>query len=87
LTAGSVRPDRSQRIGDVENRQMLRTPLQIGHHLTLAFEEPFRADEKPVGVDIVEAVLSRQIDVLEPRLMQHGYDVRALFEQFHSKPA
>jgi type II secretory pathway predicted ATPase ExeA len=65
----------------------LRTPLQIGQHLTLAFEEAFRVGENPVSIDIIEAVLSRQIDDLEPRLMRHGYDVRALVEQFHSKPA
>jgi hypothetical protein len=64
----------------------LRTPLQIGQHLTLAFEEVFRVGENPASIDIIEAVLSRQIDDLE-RLMRHGYDVRALVEQFHSKPA
>lgn len=65
----------------------LRTPLQIQQHLVLAFEESFRIGESPVSVDVVEAVLSRQLDELEPRLMRHGYDVRALVEQFHSKPA
>jgi type II secretory pathway predicted ATPase ExeA len=65
----------------------LRTPLQIEQHLALAFEESFRVGETPVSVDVIEAVLSRQLDDLEPRLMRHGYDVRALVEQFHSKPA
>jgi hypothetical protein len=61
--------------------------LQIGQHLTLAFEESFRVGENPVSLDNVEAILSRQINDLEPRLMRHGYDVRALVDQFHSKPA
>ena len=65
----------------------LRTPLQIERHLTLAFEEGFRIGEKPITTDVVEAVLSRQIDDLEPRLTRHGYSVRTLAEQFNAKPA
>lgn len=65
----------------------LRTPLQIEQHLVLAFEEAFRSGENLVSVEIVEAVLWRQLDDLEPRLMRHGYDVGALVNQFHAKPA
>jgi hypothetical protein len=65
----------------------LRTPLQIGQHLTLAFEEGFRIGEKPVTTDAVEAVLSHQLDDLEPKLTRHGYDVNNLAEQFNAKPA
>lgn len=43
--------------------------------------------EKPVTVEVIEGVLSRHIDDIEPRLMRHGYDVRAIVVQFHSKPA
>jgi hypothetical protein len=50
----------------------LRTPLQIEQHLTLAFEEGCRIGEKPVTMDAVEAVLSRQLDDLEPKLTRHG---------------
>ena len=65
----------------------LRTPLQIEQHLALAFKEAFRVGEKPVTVEVIEAVLSRQIDDLEPKLMRHGYDVRILASQFNAKPA
>ncbi len=66
----------------------LRTPLQIERHLTLAFEESFRVGgEKPVTAEVVEAVLSRQLDELEPTLTRHGYSVRTLSEQFNAKPA
>ena len=64
----------------------LRTPLQIERHLTLAFEEGFRIGEKPITPEVVEAVLSQQIDDLEPRLTRHGYSVRTLAEQFNAKP-
>ncbi len=36
---------------------------------------------------VVEAVLSLQIDDLEPRLTRNGYDIRNLVEQFDAKPA
>lgn len=52
----------------------LRTPLQIEMHLTLAFEHAYRLGTKPVSVDIVEQVLSRAIDELEPTLTRNGYD-------------
>lgn len=41
--------------------------------------------EKPVTTAIVESVLSKQIDDLEPTLTRHGYDVRSLAEQFNAK--
>ena len=70
----------------VETAESLRTPLQIERHLTLAFEEGFRIGEKPITTEVVEAVLSQQIDDLEPRLTRHGYSVRTLAEQFNAKP-
>jgi hypothetical protein len=36
---------------------------------------------------VVETVLSRQLDELEPRLTCHGYNVKSLVTQFHTKPA
>ncbi|WP_448954969.1 ExeA family protein [Labrys neptuniae] len=65
----------------------LKTPLQIEQHLRLAFEEAFRIGEAPVTAPIVESVLSRQFDDLEPRLIRHGYTLRSLIEQFGTGPA
>ncbi|MFN6325487.1 MAG: ExeA family protein [Aphanizomenon sp.] len=65
----------------------LRTPLQIEQHLTLAFEAAYRVAVKPVTTVIIESVLSKQIDDLEPTLTRHGYDVSGLAEQFNAKPA
>ncbi len=36
---------------------------------------------------MIEAVLSRQLDDLEPQLTRNGYDLRSLAEQFDAKPA
>ncbi len=65
----------------------LRTPLQIEQYLTRAFEETFRVGEKTVTAAVVEAVLSRQIDDLEPRLTRYGYDIKSIAEEFRAKPA
>lgn len=65
----------------------LKTPLQIGRHLVRAFEAGFEAGVKPVDASIVDTVLSRRIDDLEPQLTRHGYDVRSLTDQFDAKPA
>lgn len=67
--------------------ERLRTPLQIEMHLTLAFEQGFRLDAKPVTADIVEQVLSRAIDDLEPTLTRNGYDATAIAQQFNAKPS
>lgn len=66
--------------------ERLRTPLQIEQHLMLAMEAAYHVGEKPVTGAIVESVLSKQIDELEPKLTRHGYDVRGLAEQFNAKP-
>lgn len=64
----------------------LKTPLQIEQHLTLAFEAAFQAGEKPVSATVVESVLSKQLDDLEPTLTRHGYSVKSLADQFGAKP-
>jgi type II secretory pathway predicted ATPase ExeA len=65
----------------------LRTPLQMEEYLTRAFEQGYQVDVRPVTPDVVETVLSRHLDDLEPRLTRHGYDVKSLAEQFRAKPA
>ena len=64
----------------------LRTPLQIEQHLVLAFEEAFRVDVKPITSEVVEAVLTRHMDDLEPRLVRNGYDARAVADLIGAKP-
>jgi type II secretory pathway predicted ATPase ExeA len=65
----------------------LRTPLQVQLHLTLALEAGFQTGEKPVTAELVESVLSRQLDDLEPTLTRHGYRLKDMVEQFDAKPA
>jgi hypothetical protein len=62
------------------------TPFQAERHRSLGFEETVRVGGKPVTVEMIETVLSRQIDDLEPTLMRHGQDLRILASQFNAKP-
>lgn len=43
--------------------------------------------EKTVTLAVVESILSKQIDDLEPTLTRHGYNIKSLSEQFNAKPA
>ena len=65
----------------------LRTPLQIEDHLTLALEIGYQASEKPISEAIVDSVLSKQIDDMEPTLARHGYTPKVLAELLGAKPA
>jgi type II secretory pathway predicted ATPase ExeA len=65
----------------------LRTPLQIQLHLILALETGYQTGETPISGGLVESVLSRQLDDLEPTLTRHGYRVKDLVAQFDTKPA
>ena len=60
----------------------LRTPLQIQMHLTLTLEAGYQTGETPASAELVEAILSKQLDDLEPTLARHGYRLRDLVEQF-----
>ncbi len=64
----------------------LRTPLQIQLHLSMALEAGYLTGEKPVSAELVESVLSRQLDDLEPTLTRHGYRIKDLVEQFDARP-
>lgn len=64
----------------------LRTPLQIEHHIKLALEAGYLAGEKPISVSLVESILSKQLNDLEPTLARHGYRIKDLAEQFDVKP-
>ena len=67
--------------------ERLCTAQQIEMHLTLAFEHAFRLGEKRVSAEVVEQVLSRAIDELEPTLTRSGYDAPALTLLLRAKPA
>ncbi len=59
----------------------------VKHALRLAFEEGYRIGQKPVETDIIDAILAKDINALEPRLTRHGYNAKALAELLDTKPA
>ena len=65
----------------------MRTPLQIQLHLALALEVGYQTGETPISAPLIDSVLSRQLDDLEPTLARHGYRIKDLVEQFDVKPA
>lgn len=67
--------------------ERLATPLQIEHYLMLALEKAHKIGQRPVGVEIIESILARDIDGLEPKLSRHGYDVKALADLLNVRPA
>ena len=48
--------------------EKLSTPLQFEYYLTRALEEAYKVGQKSVGTDMIESVLARDINGLEPRL-------------------
>ncbi len=53
----------------------------------MSLEAGYQTGEIPVSAELVESVLSRQLDDLEPTLTRHGYHLKDLVEQFDVKPA
>lgn len=66
--------------------ERLHTPLQIEHYLSLALTEGYEIGEKPVDEKIIEAVLTKELDHLEPQLVRHGYSVQSLAESIAVQP-
>jgi hypothetical protein len=47
--------------------------LQFEFYLTRALEEAHKVGQKPVEADIIDNVLAKDINGLEPRLTREGY--------------
>jgi type II secretory pathway predicted ATPase ExeA len=65
----------------------LSTPLQIEQYLTLALEAAYQVGQKPVTLEVIEAVLAADIDALEATLTRYGYNTRALADLLNVRPA
>jgi len=65
----------------------LSTPLQFETYLTRSFEEGYKVGQKPVTVEVIESILAKDIDELEPRLTRHGYNAKVLAEVLNAKPS
>ena len=66
--------------------EKLSTPLQFEYYLTRALEEAYKVGQKPVSADMIENVLAKDINALEPRLTRQGYNAKVLAELLNAKP-
>src|SRR6516165_6824375 len=66
--------------------EKLSTPLQFEYYLTRALEEAYKVGQKPVEADMIENVLAKDINGLEPRLTRQGYNAKVLAELLNAKP-
>ena len=66
--------------------EKLSTPLQFEFYLTRALEEAHKVGQKPVEADIIDIVLAKDINGLEPRLTREGYNTKVLAELLNAKP-
>ena len=67
--------------------EKLVTPLQIEHYLTLAIHQAYDVGEMPVSDEIINSVVARDIDDLEPRLTRYGYDTKIIAKALNVRPS
>ena len=60
--------------------EILSTPLQIEQHLRAAFDKAAKVGQKPLNAEVVQNIISNEIDGLEPKLVRWGYNPKALSE-------
>lgn len=65
----------------------LLTPLQINYYLSQTLEKAYVAGSRPITIDVVQSVLSPDIDGLEAKLARNGYGVDSLCERLNAKPS
>ena len=65
----------------------LRTPPANSTAPDLGARSRLSGGRGPVQVEVVESILSRHIDDLEPTLTRHGYRIKDLMEQLDAKSA
>src|SRR5215813_15595853 len=59
---------------------------EVEQYLTLALEEACRAGQKPVTPDIIDSVLAKGLNDVEPTLARYGYTDRAVADMRHVRP-
>jgi len=63
------------------------TPLQINHYAWNALVKACQIGEKPVGPEILEEIISDDIDSMEANMKRSGYDTKAICEAVDARPA
>lgn len=63
-----------------------RSPTWNGDEQIYTDTEHLWVGQKPVTVEVIESILAKDIDELEPRLTRHGYNAKVLAEVLNAKP-
>ena len=64
----------------------LMTPLQINYYLSQAIEKAYLTGTSPIDLEIIQSILSPDIDGLEAKLSRNGYGIGTLCEVLSAKP-
>lgn len=65
--------------------EQLITPLQITHYLSQALEKGFQIGAKPIDAELAQAVLSPDLNAIEPKLARQGYNLPVLCEFLNAR--
>lgn len=62
------------------------TPLQINHYAWKSLVQAYIIGQKPVELETLKDVVSKDLNGVEATLKRHGYDVKTLSETVDAKP-
>jgi type II secretory pathway predicted ATPase ExeA len=63
------------------------TPLQINHYAWNSLIKAHQIGQKPVDIDVLNEVISKDLDGIEATLRRYGYDIKALSEAVDARPS
>ena len=61
--------------------------LQINHYFWKSLVKAYQIGQKPVDIDTLKEVISKDLNGIEATLKRYGYDIKALSETMDAKPA
>jgi hypothetical protein len=73
----------------IDDAHDLHPKMLFGRHLGCTQEEGYKVCQKPVSAELIDTVIAKDIDELEPRLTRQGYHMKASpFDPFppHIRP-
>ena len=83
----SVRHTRAIQRDRIQRPPSMPLDDQVEQYLTLALEEAYRAGQTPVTPDLIDSVLAKGLNDVEPTLARYGYNARAVADLLHVQPA
>jgi len=62
------------------------TPLQINHYAWSSLIKAHQIGQKPADIEVLNDVISKDLDRIEATLRRYGYDIKALSEAVDARP-